>query len=115
MELAYPPDDDIPEIMELSYPPEPAHVTVQAAVPSDGSPGRVWNSADGEDLNKLGNMIFSFIAVPQFAGNPTMMKTHVKEPLMDRNGPRARSIEVLKNVMGMIMIRHRFVVTLFPR
>ncbi|KAH8828285.1 P-loop containing nucleoside triphosphate hydrolase protein [Flagelloscypha sp. PMI_526] len=80
---------------------------VDLAYPSTEVSCRVWESTDAADLNKLGNMIASFIAVPQFASNPTLMKKHVTEPLMDKCGPRPWSIDVLKKLMGSVMIRHR--------
>lgn len=68
---------------------------------------RIWNKYDRADLNKLGNMITHFIAVPQFCGDPKLMTSHVIEPLLDSAGPRPGSIQVLKQVMEMNMIRHR--------
>ncbi|KAF9556010.1 hypothetical protein CPC08DRAFT_711560 [Agrocybe pediades] len=69
--------------------------------------GRVWTKYDREDLNKLGNMIAHFIAVPQFSADHKLISTHVTEPLLDRSGPRFGSIQVLSQVMEMVMIRHR--------
>ena len=68
---------------------------------------RIWNKHDREDLNKLGNMITHFIAVPQFHADPKLVASHVVEPLLDGTGPRPGSIQVLNQVMEMIMIRHR--------
>ncbi|KAJ3576884.1 hypothetical protein NP233_g125 [Leucocoprinus birnbaumii] len=68
---------------------------------------RIWNKYDREDLNKLDNMITHFVAVPHFIANPKLMSTHLRDPLMDKDGPRPGSIQVLNQVMEMIMIRHR--------
>jgi hypothetical protein len=68
---------------------------------------RIWSKYDREDLNKLGNMITHFVAVPQFRADPKLMASHIVEPLLDGTGPRAGSIQVLNQVMEMIMIRHR--------
>ncbi|KAF8912126.1 hypothetical protein CPB84DRAFT_1761324 [Gymnopilus junonius] len=68
---------------------------------------RTWNKYDREDLNKLGNMITHFIAIPQFSADPKLVSTHVIEPLLDPRGPRPGAIQVLNQVMEMVMIRHR--------
>ena len=68
---------------------------------------RIWNKYDRGDLNKLGNMITHFIAVPQFYADPKLVTSHVIEHLLDGTGPRPGSIQALNQVMEMIMIRHR--------
>ena len=68
---------------------------------------RIWNKYDREDLNKLGNMIFHFIAVPQFTADSSLITTHVTEALLDPSGPRRGAIQVLNQVMQLVMIRHR--------
>lgn len=70
-------------------------------------PKRIWTRYDREDLNKLGNMITHFIAVPQFNADCTLISTHVTEALLDPCGPRRGSIQVLNQLMEMVMIRHR--------
>lgn len=84
-----------------------------SVVPSSGSltppvvKQRIWNKYDREDLVKLDNMITHFIAVPHFIANPKLIQTHLRDPLMDKDGPRPGSIQVLTQVMDMVMIRHR--------
>ncbi|KAJ7137908.1 P-loop containing nucleoside triphosphate hydrolase protein [Mycena epipterygia] len=68
---------------------------------------RVWNRDDGEDLEKLGKMITHFVGVPQLLANPQLISTHIKEPLLDRRGPRTGAIDVLMQLMSSVMIRHR--------
>ncbi|KAF9484636.1 hypothetical protein BDN70DRAFT_872149 [Pholiota conissans] len=68
---------------------------------------RIWNQHDRGDLMKLGHMISHFLAVPQFNADPKLMTSHVIEPLLDSSGPLTGSIQVLKQVMAMVMIRHR--------
>ncbi|KAJ7481065.1 SNF2 family N-terminal domain-containing protein [Mycena galericulata] len=68
-------------------------------------PPRVWNQDDGRDLIKLGNMIAEFVGVQHLT--PKIMITHVKDALLDKQGPRTGAIEVLKQLMASVMIRHR--------
>jgi hypothetical protein len=68
---------------------------------------RIWNKYDRADLAKLDNMITHFIAVPQFIAFPKLLSQHIREPLLDKNGPRPGSIQVLTQLMEMIMVRHR--------
>ncbi|KAF9449589.1 hypothetical protein P691DRAFT_702942 [Macrolepiota fuliginosa MF-IS2] len=68
---------------------------------------RIWNKYDREDMNKLDNMITHFIAVPHFIANPRLLHTHLHQPLMNKDGPRPGSIQMLNQVMQMIMIRHK--------
>ncbi len=93
-----PAEDIIPSSSEVS----------PAGTPSPTTPlKRIWTKYDREDLNKLGNMITHFIAVPQFNADCTLISTHVTEPLLDPCGPRRGAIQVLNQVMEMVMIRHR--------
>ncbi|KAJ3516660.1 hypothetical protein NLJ89_g1000 [Agrocybe chaxingu] len=88
--------------------PTSAH---DATAPASSSPPprtkRIWTKYDREDLNKLGNMISHFIAVPQFTSDPKLIASHVIEPLLDHSGPRRGSMQVLNRVMESVMIRHR--------
>ncbi|KAL0946491.1 hypothetical protein HGRIS_012709 [Hohenbuehelia grisea] len=68
---------------------------------------RVWTKADRQDLNKLSIMMTHFIGMPQFLGNPDLFKSTVMEALMDRRGARPGAIQVLTQLMGSVMIRHR--------
>lgn len=82
--------------------------TTAAGTPPPTTPiKRIWNKYDREDLNKLGNMITHFIAVPQFSADSSLIATHVTEALLDPSGPRRGAIEVLNQVMHSVMIRHR--------
>jgi hypothetical protein len=60
-------------------------------------------------------MITHFIAVPQFAADGKLVSSHVTDPLLDPKGPRPGSIQILNQVMQMVMIRHRYVSSLFLR
>jgi hypothetical protein len=68
---------------------------------------RVWNKHDREDLTRLDHMITHFVGVPHFITNTKLLTTHIRDPLMDKEGPVPGSIQVLNQVMEMIMIRHR--------
>ena len=87
--------------------PSPTSSPSPASSPPPVSKTRPWNKYDREDLNKLGNMITHFIAVPQFSADPKLVATHVVEPLLDPQGPRAGSVQVLNQLMETVMIRHR--------
>lgn len=120
-ELLYPdsPDDPtlpdflLPTSQVLSLPVSSFQPTSPSTPPPDDAdesmPTRAWTGDDREDLHKLGNMVSSFLEVPQFAGetNSKVFGTHVIVPLMDASGPRPGSIKVLKQLMEGIMIRHR--------
>jgi hypothetical protein len=85
-----------------------SQVTTPAGSPPPTTPvKRIWNKYDREDLNKLGNMITHFIAVPQFSADSSIISTHVTEALLDLSGPRRGSIQVLNQMMQFVMIRHR--------
>jgi hypothetical protein len=85
-----------------------SQVTTPAGSPPPATPfKRIWNKYDREDLNKLGNMITHFIAIPQFSTDSSLMTTHVTEALLDPSGPRHGAIQVLNQVMQFVMIRHR--------
>jgi hypothetical protein len=85
-----------------------SQVTTPAGSPPPTSPvKRIWNKYDREDLNKLGNMITHFIAVPQFNADSSLISTHVTEGLLDLSGPRRGAIQVLNQVMQFVMVRHR--------
>ena len=68
---------------------------------------RLWNKYDREDLNKLGNMITHFIALPQFTANSKLMLNSVVDPLLASTGPHPGAVQVLNQLMERVMIRHR--------
>lgn len=92
------PNQEVDMISKLSSSPPAA----------EHSPSRSWTQYDRNDLQKLGNMMTHFIAVPRFAANTKLFQSCVTEPLLDPSGPRPGSIQVLNQVMEMIMIRHRY-------
>jgi hypothetical protein len=70
---------------------------------------RIWNKYDREDLNKLGNMIAHFIALPQFIADSKLMSNSVVDPLLASTGPQPGAVQVLNQLMETVMIRHRLV------
>ena len=68
---------------------------------------RIWNKYDREDLNKFGNMIAHFIALPQFIADSKLMSNSVVEPLLASTGPQPGAVQVLNQLMETVMIRHR--------
>lgn len=70
---------------------------------------RCWTSHDREDLRKLATMMTHFLKVPRFAANPKILKDQVIDTLLHSDGPLPGAIQVLMQVMGMEMIRHRYV------
>ena len=68
---------------------------------------RIWNKYDREDLNKLGNMIAHFIALPQFIADSKLMSNSVVDPLLASTGPQPGAVQVLNQLMETVMIRHR--------
>ena len=74
---------------------------------------RIWNKYDREDLNKLGNMITHFIALPQFTADSKLMSNSVVDPLLASRGPQPGAVQVLNQLMEMVMIRHRQVLCFY--
>ncbi len=81
----------------------------ESAEDESGGKVRKWTNYDREDLRKLGSMISNFIGVRHFAANPHLFNSHVVDALLNVKGvgPLPGSIEVLKQVMSFVMIRHR--------
>ncbi|KAJ7772955.1 SNF2 family N-terminal domain-containing protein [Mycena maculata] len=77
----------------------------QSFVVDDLSAPRVWDN--GEDLTKLGNMITHFLRVPQLLVNPKIISTHLKDAFPAKREPRPGAIDVLKQLMSSVMIRHQ--------
>ncbi|KAJ7633078.1 P-loop containing nucleoside triphosphate hydrolase protein [Roridomyces roridus] len=72
------------------------------------SPPRIWNKHDAQDLTQLGNMIAHFLGVRQLLANGgSVIKTHLKDALLDKNGPRIGAVEILQQLMASVMIRHQ--------
>ncbi|KAF7308759.1 Helicase C-terminal domain-containing protein [Mycena kentingensis (nom. inval.)] len=96
----------------------PALEATSASIPADDLDSdeplgpRIWTREDGEDVKKLGNMLAFFVGVPQLLATPSLIETHVREPLLNGRGvarkePRLGAVEVLKQLMASTMIRHR--------
>jgi len=69
----------------------------------------IWPQADSEDLRRFRLMLSRFLRVPQFVGevNSKTFLDSVISPVMDREGPRFGSIQLLTQVMSSVMFRHR--------
>lgn len=98
--------------------PTPAPQAAPAlSISDDGTPtARIWTPNDRESLRRLGKMITSFLKVEQFF-NPVgtrLFYESVVSPLFGETGPQLRAVQVLKQVMGSVMIRHRCAVLLHP-
>jgi hypothetical protein len=68
----------------------------------------LWTDANRKDLTRLGKMLSTFLAVPQFAADSGLFASHVVDPLMHKSGPLPGSIRVLRQVMESVMVRHRY-------
>lgn len=95
--------------------PDPAPQTVHTlSISDDGtSKARIWTPNDRESLRRLGKMITSFLKVEEFS-NPEgtrLFNESVVSPLFGEMGPQLRAVQVLKQVMGSVMIRHRCVLS----
>lgn len=129
--LMYPEDDGPQETNseeELAQPDSPRQSAIldlgvsedsTAAITSDvaetGLPSaRIWTPRDRENLRRLGKMISSFLKVEEFSNleGTRMFNELVVSPLFGENGPQLRAVQVLKQVMGSVMIRHRYVIVL---
>ncbi|OBZ69321.1 hypothetical protein A0H81_10948 [Grifola frondosa] len=82
---------------ELQYPSEDE--------PEDQSP-RKWDYSERADLRKLGTMMADFLGVPIFAAEATFTRC-VVAPLFEPSCPGPGAIQVLTQVMGSTMVRHR--------
>uniref|UniRef100_A0A0W0FFE1 Snf2 family helicase n=1 Tax=Moniliophthora roreri TaxID=221103 RepID=A0A0W0FFE1_MONRR len=72
----------------------------------DHAPARVWTEADGNDIQKLLNMLIHFVGLKYLADVP-MVKATIKDALLDHAGPRPGAIEMFTQLMSMTMVRHR--------
>lgn len=110
--------DDIADSQGLaeSTPPPPSETAPTLPISNDGSPtARIWTPNDRENLRRLGKMITSFLKVEEFS-NPEgtrLFNESVVSPLFGESGPQLKAVQVLKQVMGSVMIRHRCVLLLY--
>ncbi|KAH8099642.1 hypothetical protein BXZ70DRAFT_942710 [Cristinia sonorae] len=99
--------DLIPEDAILQY---PDFEEDEGDVVSPTATSRVWTKHDRGDLNKLSNMIGHFLATEPFNSTGDIFKTHVIDALMPKPNmpyPRPGSCQMLRQLMEMVMIRHR--------
>ena len=89
----------------LEYPDSDVDEAIHTPPPRQTS--RIWTVHDRVDLAKLSSMISHFLKTAPFISAPKLFGTLVSAPLMGRTGPRPGSIQVLKQIMQMVMIRHR--------
>ncbi|KAI0306693.1 P-loop containing nucleoside triphosphate hydrolase protein [Multifurca ochricompacta] len=68
---------------------------------------RIWTRYDREDLRRLGTMMITFLQLPRFAAEIHLFSSHVVHSLFDSSGPQPGAIQVLRQVMNSIMIRHQ--------
>ncbi|TCD68451.1 hypothetical protein EIP91_010737 [Steccherinum ochraceum] len=97
-------DAAVQDNLQLQYPDSESDDPSSPVTPSSG---RIWTTPDRGDLSKLANMIGHFLKTEPFVNSPRMFGLHVVAPLMDPAGPRPGSIQVLRQIMEMVMIRHR--------
>lgn len=85
------------------------------SISDDGTPlARIWTPNDRENLRRLGKMITSFLKVEEFSNSEgtRLFNESVVGSLFGETGPQLRAVQVLKQVMGSVMIRHRYVMLL---
>lgn len=110
--------DDLVDSQDLaeSTPPPPPVTAPALPISNDDSPtARIWTPNDRENLRRLGKMITSFLKVEEFS-NPEgtrLFNELVVSPLFGESGPQLQAVQVLKQVMGSVMIRHRCVLLLY--
>lgn len=108
MIVATPVRSQVRSAMEIDNPGDSSTMT---ETPEDGSTR--WSRVDQPNLDKLAQII-AFIAGPQSLYSESVyVKTHLIQPLLQGTGPTPGSIQVLVQVMGRFMIRHRYTNSLF--
>ena len=99
-ELEYEPDSD-PDI-------DPDSASVTTSTSDNVTVAREWTQYDREDLRKLDNMATHFVGIPQFKAEPGVFFSSVTTALFGpQRLPLPGAIQVLKQVMQTVMIRHR--------
>ena len=60
-----------------------------------------------EDLRRLHVMMSNFLRDPRFLADSNLFRSHVVKALFVQDGPAPGALQVLEQLMGSIMIRHR--------
>ncbi|RDX46999.1 hypothetical protein OH76DRAFT_1465208 [Lentinus brumalis] len=88
---------------DLQYPDEEEE---EVSFDSDDRQRR-WHRSEREDFRKLGTMFADFLLMMPSASDPKAFATLVRDPIFDPEGPWPGHLDVLRQVMSSVMVRHR--------